>query len=77
MSFLSLLLIQLVTMAISYALTPKPETKPPAALEDFKVPSAEEGKELGVVFGTVWIESPNVVWYGNLKAVPIKARDKK
>jgi len=77
MDFITLIILQLISLVVSYSLAPKPETEPPAALQDFKVPSAEEGKELGVVFGTVWIESPNVTWYGDLKAVPIKANGKK
>jgi hypothetical protein len=77
MTFMTLILQWLVTLVISYALSPKPQVDPPAALEDIKVPSADEGKEIGVVFGTVWIESPNVVWYGDLHAAPIKAKGKK
>ena len=30
-----------------------------------------------VVFGTVWLRSPNVLWYGDLRAEPIKKGGKK
>lgn len=68
-------LIQLaVTALLSIALAPKAEEPKPAALSDINVPTAEEGKAIPVVFGTVWIESPNVVWYGNLRTKAIKSK---
>lgn len=69
--------IMIVSAIISYALTPKPPTPKPAALSDFDVPTAEEGRPIPVIFGTVWIKSPNVLWYGDLRATPIKSGGKK
>jgi hypothetical protein len=37
-----------------------------------KRPTIEEGKTLGVVFGTVKITSPNIYWWGDLEGVAIK-----
>lgn len=51
---------------ISYALAPKPAIPKPASLEDFDVPTAEQGREIAVAFGTVTITGPNCIWYGNL-----------
>jgi len=49
--------------------------KPQAAsLDDFSLPTAEEGRPIPVVFGTVLITGPNVVWAGDLKADPIKKK---
>lgn len=56
-----------------YALTPKPQTTPPAGLSEIDVPTAEEGREIPVLFGCRRIKSPNVVWYGDLKTVAIKS----
>jgi hypothetical protein len=63
-------------IAISVALTPKPQmTQPTAAgLGDFNVPTAEEGREIPVLFGTRDITGPNCVWYGDLRAVPVKKK---
>ena len=61
--------IMIVSALISYALRPKPEAQPPAALEDFQAPTAEEGRPIPVIFGEVLVESPNVVWFGHLKSV--------
>lgn len=55
------------TMAV-----PKPQSAPPAGLGDFTVPTAEDGREIPVVFGTRDIAGPNVVWYGDFMAVPVQ-----
>lgn len=64
----------IVSSLISYALAPKPPTPKPASITDFDVPVAEEGRPIPVVFGTVTLTGPNVLWYGDLKAVPIKEK---
>lgn len=63
-----------ISMAISYATRPKPQGAKPAGLGDFNVPTAEDGRVLGVLFGTRDIDGPNVVWFGDLKVVPIKKK---
>lgn len=67
------IIILVASAVISAALAPKPPTQPPAALEDFSIPVAEEGRPIPVVFGTVTITGPNVLWYGNLRSTPIKS----
>lgn len=63
----------LVLVLVAYSfLAPKPPAPKQPALEDLDVPTAEEGKPIAVVFGTVWMKSPNVIWYGGLKTTPIK-----
>lgn len=62
----------LVTTVISIALAPKPKAPRSAAIEDFSFPTAEEGRPIPVVFGTVDITGPNVVWYGDLSNKKIK-----
>jgi hypothetical protein len=66
------LAILIVSSLISAALAPKPQAPKPAALSDFDAPTAEEGRAIPVVFGTVWITGPNVVWYGDLRTTPIR-----
>jgi hypothetical protein len=63
-----------VSAIISYALAPRPQVPKPAALADFQVPTAEEGRPIPVVFGTVWLTGPNVLWYGDLYSDPIKKK---
>lgn len=64
----------IVALVVSYATMPKPQSQPPAGLGDIKVPTAEEGREIPVLFGTRDLESPNVVWYGDLKTVAIRKK---
>ena len=66
----------LVLTAISYVLSPKPKTEAPkaAGLDDFDLPTAEEGRPIPVVFGTVLLRGPNVVWAGDLKVDPIRKK---
>ena len=63
-----------IALVASFALRPKPQSQPPAALEDLTVPSAEDGREIPVVFGCRKIKAPNVVWYGDLRTTAIKAK---
>lgn len=67
------ILFLILSWVISYALAPKPQNAKPASLDDVNAPTAEEGREIGIVFGTVWIESPNVVWFGDFDTSPIRA----
>lgn len=61
----------IAALVLSYALAPKPPSAKPAALEDFDVPTAEQDREIPVVFGSVTVTGPNVIWYGNLNSTPI------
>jgi hypothetical protein len=60
------IVIGIASFLLNLLLMPKPQDKVPASLEDFDIPVAEEGIEIPVVFGTVNIKSPKVVWYGDL-----------
>lgn len=62
-----------IALAASYALRPKPQTQPPAGLSEIKAPTADDGREIPVLFGCKPIRGPNVVWYGDLKTVAIKS----
>lgn len=59
---------------LSTLLQPKVEPPPRAGLSDFTVPTAEEGREIPVLFGTRRINSPNVVWYGHLRTEAIRKK---
>ena len=63
-----------VALVVGFALQPKPQNAPPAGLGDFQVPTAEEGREIPVLFGTRDIDGPNVVWYGDLRYDPVKKK---
>jgi hypothetical protein len=63
-----------VSFAISYFLAPKPQSQKPPGVGEIKTPTAEEGREIPVLFGTRIIKSPNVVWYGDIKIVAIRKK---
>lgn len=63
-NFLVQLLIGLALSFISYLLAPRPKTAKPNAVQDLESPTAEAGRPLPVAFGSVLIESPNILWYG-------------
>ena len=60
-------------LVISYSLSPKPQNAKPAGIGDVQLPTAEVGREIPVLFGTRNISGPNVVWYGDLRTVPVKS----
>lgn len=60
-----------IMIALSMLLAPKPKQPKgmkPIGLEQFDIPTAEEGRPIQVLFGKKYIAAPNVVWYGHLKS---------
>lgn len=72
------LLLYVVVFALSELLRPKPhlENAKPAGLGDFQFPTATEGRSVPLVWGTIQIAGPNVVWYGDLRQVAITEKVK-
>lgn len=60
-----------ISSFVSYLLTPKPKqhTPQPGKID---IPTVEEGRKLGVLFGTRWLKAPHVYWWGDVKTTPIK-----
>ena len=57
----------LITIAINiaaYLLTPKPKTAKPEAAQDLEQPTADAGRPIPVIFGTVTVKGVNVLWSG-------------
>lgn len=65
-------------MILSELIRPKPkfEQAKPAGLGDFQFPTATEGRVIPLVWGTVRLKGPNVVWYGDFQQVPIITKQK-
>lgn len=61
-----------VALVVAYAMIPKPQNAKPAAFDEFEVPQAQEGGEIGWLFGTRMITGSNLVWYGDLKTQAIR-----
>lgn len=64
--------VALAMMVISYAITSAmtPKAKDPTAGQ-LDVPTAGEGDNIPVVFGTVVIKDANVIWYGDSSTTEI------
>lgn len=67
-----------VTFVLSELLRPKPKTENvrPANLGDFSFPTATQGRIVPIIWGTVKLEGPNVVWYGDLQQIPVREKVK-
>lgn len=46
-------------------LVPKVKKTKPDALKDLENPTAEAGRPIPVVFGTITVKGLNVLWYGD------------
>lgn len=78
MGFFLTLLFYAVLFVLSELLRPKPqlENAKPAGLGDFQFPTATEGRVVPLLWGTVKVKGPNVVWYGDFQQVPITEKVK-
>ena len=76
--FLDILLVYVLLTVLSELLRPKPrlEDAKAAGLDEFKFPTATEGRSIPLVWGTVQIKGPNVVWYGDLAQIAIEKKVK-
>jgi len=61
-----------VMLAVSYFTRPKPAKPRPAALEEFDLPTPDEGTAQCVIFGDCWTADWQVLSYGNLRTSPIR-----
>lgn len=66
------------TFLLSQLLAPDPQIENAKAgtLDDFSFPTATEGRVVPLVYGTEKIDGPNVIWYGDLRIVPITQKVK-
>lgn len=78
MGFFVAFFVALAFAVVGELLRPKqkPNNAKPSSLDDFSVPTAEEGRIIPVVCGKVKIDGSNVTWYGDLEVVPITKKVK-
>lgn len=62
---LIMLAISLAISATAYMLQPKPKSAKPASATDLQAPSAEAGRPIPVVFGTITVKGGNILWFGD------------
>jgi predicted phage tail protein len=64
MFFLPLLLGMALSI-VAYMIMPKPKKAKPEAAKDMDSPTAEAGRPIPVLFGTMTIKGLNILWYGD------------
>lgn len=69
-----MLLVMLVMLIVSYALMPKVKNTQPVAMKDMDNPTAETGRAVPVIFGTITISGVNTIWYGDKQKVEKKVK---
>lgn len=75
MPFIAWLAIGLLVVSYAVqALTMKRPKTRQNTLDDFDIPQVEEGTPQAVVFGDVWLEGWQVLWYGNYRTTKIAAK---
>jgi hypothetical protein len=58
------LLVGLALSIVSYLIMPKTQADKPQAASDLDDPTADSGRPVPVVFGTVTVKGLNILWYG-------------
>lgn len=68
------LLVALIINIVAFLIAPKPKTPKPAAARDLEDPTAEAGRPIPVVFGTMRVTGGNILWFGNKSIRTVKVR---
>lgn len=74
MGWFVMMLVSLALNVIAYLLQPKPKTSQPASTEDMEDPTAEAGRPIPVLFGTMTIKGTNILWYGEKQVTTYKKK---
>lgn len=65
MALFTLLLVVVALSAINMLLMPRPKALKPGAVQDMDSPTAEAGREIPVIFGTITVKGLNVLDFGD------------
>lgn len=68
------IVIMIVAAIVAASMIPKTPVPVPAALGEFDVPMAEEGRPISKVFGEWIVKDPNVLGYFDLSTSPMKRK---
>ena len=67
-----MMLVSFALNVVAYLLQPKPKTSQPASTEDMEDPTAEAGRPIPVLFGTMTIKGSNILWCGEKQTTTYK-----
>ena len=74
MNFVVQLVVALALMLVSFLLTPKPKQTSNTDTNSMDDPKASAGTPVKVVFGTITIKDPNILWYGDKSTHTFKVK---
>lgn len=73
-NFFAQIAIAIAISIIAALLTPRPKTAKGAPARDLENPTAEAGRPIPVVFGTVTVKGGNILWFGDKSIQTVKVR---
>lgn len=73
MAFFLNILLSLALMVVAYLIMPKIKQETPET-KDLEDPTAEAGRPIPVLFGTVTVKGLNVLWFGEKSYLKRKVR---
>lgn len=73
-NFLVQLAIGVALAYVSFLLAPKPKQPKPPSTEDLESPTAEAGRPIPVIFGSLTLQSPNNIGFWDKESVTRKMK---
>lgn len=64
------LIIAIALDVIAYLIAPKPKSQDPT-IQTITAPVVDAGIPIPVIFGTITVQSPNILWYGEAVGVVV------
>jgi hypothetical protein len=74
MAWIIAVVAAIAASALAILLMPKPKKAKPPGASDLENPTAEAGKPIPVVFGTITVKGLNVLWFGDKSALDKKVK---
>lgn len=70
------IIVWVITTVLSALLAPRPKVQDatPGQIGDKDIPMASADAPIPVLFGTRVLSQPNVVWWGDVRVVPIRRK---
>jgi hypothetical protein len=65
MAWWAWLLLAIALNIVAYLLMPRPKQPKPPEVKDLDDPTADAGRPVPVVFGTLTVKGVNVLWFGD------------
>ena len=67
-------IVAMVLSIAAYMLAPKPPKQSQPPTSDLNNPTVSAGRPVPVIFGTVTMKSPNILWYGDKRKKEYKVK---